>query len=233
MAEDNIGNKKLNGKELSEKWLKKICASVKKMPRKLGLAAVLIGDNPSSHLYVRLKKEACEKCDIHFHRYSFNDDYSEEELIKVIKFLNNDDEINGILVQLPLPQKYDPDKIIQAIDPRKDVDGLHPETREKFCLTCSGIVSPLVLGIVELLNSTKEVIKNKKIAILCNHKVFGEPFFCFYGADNEINVLTPTEVNYQKQLKNADIVIVAIGRPKFINAEMIKDRAIVDRKSVV
>lgn len=227
MHENPEENKKLNGKELSEKFLKKIAAQVKKMPRKPGLAAVLIGDDPSSHLYVKLKQQACEKCDIHFHRYYFNGDEAEKELIKVIGFLNGDDEINGILVQLPLPEKYNTNKIIQAIEPNKDVDGLHPATRTKFCSQCSGIASPLVLGIVELLKSTKEKIENKKIAILCNHKIFGEPFFCFYGKDNKIDVLTLDDADYQDKLKNADIAIVALGKPKFITKKMIKDGAII------
>lgn len=217
----------LDGKKLSRQHLREIKAELKKLKRPPGLAAILIGDDPSSRLYVKLKKQACEKCDISFHGYYLSDDLLEEKIIETIKFLNNDNDINGILIQLPLPPKYDTDKIIQAIAPHKDVDGLLSIKHGKRKTKPAAIISPLVLGIVELIKSTGEKIKNKKIAILCNHKIFGEPFKYFYGANNHINIATLKDANWRKQLRIADILIVAIGKAKFVKKEMIKNNAIV------
>ncbi|MBI5077493.1 bifunctional methylenetetrahydrofolate dehydrogenase/methenyltetrahydrofolate cyclohydrolase [Candidatus Falkowbacteria bacterium] len=220
-------NKILDGKTLSEKIIKKLAKEIKKMPRKPGLAAILIGDDQSSHLYVKLKKQACEKCEINFHYYYFESDCSEEEIIKAINFLNRDDDIYGILIQLPLPEKFHTDNIISAIAPEKDVDGLRPKNLHQPLAAYPTIVSPLVLGIVELIKSTREKIENKKITILCNHKIFGEQFHGFYGADNEIKILTANDANFEQELTSADILIVAIGKPKFITEKMIKKDAII------
>ncbi len=217
----------IDGKALSEEILFDIRKKVAQQKLKIGLAAILVGDDPSSHLYVKLKKQACDKCDIGFHRYLFDKKYSTEEIIQTIDFLNKDEEVNGILVQLPLPAGLDTDQIIAAIDPRKDVDGFHPTNVAKLEQCQAKIISPLVLGIVELIKSTGEEIKSKKIAILCNHKIFGKPFSCFYGTDNEINVVTLEDENYAEIVKEADVLIVSIGHANFIKEDMIKQDAIV------
>lgn len=219
-------SKLLDGKSLSEKIIKQIRATVHDMTEKPGLAAILVGDDPSSHLYVKLKKKACDFCDVHFGQYLFNDAHSDKDVIAAIEFLNQDPQVHGILVQLPLPAKFNTEKIIAAIDPRKDVDGFHPENVKRMEACNLKIVSPLVLGIVELIKSTEEEIKNKKFVILCNHKIFGKPFHCFYGANNNINIITPDE-DYKTVAAEADILIVSVGRPNFIKARSIKKDAIV------
>ena len=237
--------KLLDGKSLSEKIIKEIRASVRDMDEKPGLAAILVGDDPSSHLYVRLKKKACDFCNVHFSQYLFNDAHSDKDVIEAIEFLNKDPQVHGILVQLPLPAKFNTDKIIAAIDPKKDVDGFHPENVKRlgYCATknngavptlpltlCplpfAATVSPLVLGIVDLIKETREIIENKKIVILCNHKIFGAPFHCFYGANNNISIITPDE-DYKTAAAEADVLIVSVGRPNFIKARSIKQDAIV------
>lgn len=222
-----LENKIIDGKKLSQEILFDIRKKVIKLKHKLGLAAILVGDDPSSHLYVKLKKQACDKCDIHFHRYLFPADAKTSDIIETIAFLNKDTETTGILVQLPLPEGLNTDKIIAAIDPRKDVDGFHPENLKKIESCQAKIVSPLVLGIVELINSTKELIHHKKITILCNHKIFGKPFTCFYGQDNEINIVTLEDENYAELAKNADILIASIGKANFIKEDMVKAGAMV------
>ena len=217
----------IDGKAISQDILFELHKRVAKKKLKVGLAAILIGDDPSSHLYVRLKKQACEKCDIQFNQYLFGGHPKTEEVIETIRFLNADEEVTGILVQLPLPAGLDTDAIIAAIDPAKDVDGFHPENVKKIEMCQAKIISPLVLGIVELIKATGEIIKDKKIAILCNHKIFGKPFSCFYGADNEINVITLEDENYLEVVKNADVLIVSIGKANFIKEDMIKQDAIV------
>jgi len=220
-------NNLLNGKALSEKILLDIRKEVFARTDKPGLAAILVGEDPSSHLYVKLKKQACEACDIDFHRYLFDEDSKTKDIIETINFLNADPEVNGILVQLPLPKGFDTDKIIAAIDPKKDVDGFHPANLKKLKQCSTKIVSPLVLGIVELIKSTKEIIKNKKIVILCNHEVFGKPFHCFYGQDNEIAIVTLKNKNHEEIIRHADILIVSIGKAKFITADMVKEGVII------
>ena len=217
----------IDGKKLSEEILADICKQVRHKKVQPGLAAILIGDDPSSHLYVKLKKAACEKCDINFHRYLFENDYKTQDIIDVINFLNNDEDVNGILVQLPLPKGLDTDKIIAAIDPQKDVDGFHPENLKKLKNCDNKIVSPLIGGIMELIKATGEKIANKNICILCNHKIFGEPFHCFFDKSNTIKIVTLKDKDYKKAVSEADVLIVSIGKPKFIKQNKIKDGAII------
>jgi len=223
----NFQEKIIDGRKLSLQMLVDIRQKVLKLDQTPGLAVLLIGDDPSSHLYVKLKKKACEDCNIDFHRYLFNAHTPEDEIVKVIEFLNNDPDTTGILVQLPLPEGYNTDRIIGAIDPNKDVDGFHPVNLENIKQCNLKIVSPLVLGIVELIKSTGEVIENKKITILCNHKIFGEPFHCFFDASNTIDIVTLEDADYQEKVATADILVVSIGKQQFITAEMIKQDAII------
>jgi len=220
-------DKIIDGKKLSEEILAEIYKEVRLRKTKPGLAAILIGEDPSSHLYVKLKKTACEKCDILFHKYLFEDEYKTEDIIDVINFLNKDEETQGILVQLPLPAGLDTDKIISSIDPTKDVDGFHPENLKKLKTCNHKIASPLILGIMELIKSTGEQIENKNICILCNHKIFGEPFHCFFSKSNTITIVTPKDKHFKDAVKGADVLIVSIGKKKFINKEMIKEDAII------
>lgn len=220
-------SKILNGKELSQKILLDVRRQVLKMERKPGLTVILIGDDPSSHLYVKLKKQACEACDIEFHRYFFDANCKLEEVLAVIDFLNNDPDVDGILVQLPLPPEFNTNQIISAISPKKDVDGFHPENITKIKKCDLRFVSPLVLGIVELIKSTKEDITGKNIVILCNHEIFGEPFHCFYGKDNKVEIVTLENKDYQEKIRQADVLIVSLGKAQFITAPMIKKDAII------
>jgi len=118
----NTSAKIIDGKVIATRIKDRIQQQVKKMDKKPGLAAILVGDDKASAQYVKLKKKACEYTGINFHRYSFEGDCGQQEIIEAIKFLNEDPDVDGILVQLPLPAKYNEDKIITAIDPKKDVD---------------------------------------------------------------------------------------------------------------
>jgi len=225
----NRDDKIINGKELSKKFLQKTKEQIRELGIKPGLAAILIGNDPSSQLYIKLKRHACNDCEIDFHQYHFEGDYTEEELIDCIKFLNNDLETTGILIQLPLPPKYNTEKIIKALDYRKDIDGFHPTNRAKMQKCEYRLLPPLPLAIVELVNSTGQEIKNKEIVILCNHLLFAAPFSCVWGKDNQVKAKTLEDKDWQTAVKKADILIVAIGKPLFINTDMIKkDATIID-----
>lgn len=220
-------NRILDGKKIAEKFLKKIASEVGKMTTVPGLAAILIGDDPASTLYVRLKKEACEKCGIHFHCYFFDQNCPEEAIIKSIEFLNHDPETHGILVQLPLPKKFNADNIISSIDYRKDIDGFHPKNQANMKKCVYKVMPPLAQGIIELVNSTKIKIKNKNIVILCNHKLFGQPFVCVWGEKNQLTTVTLKEKNWQDAVKLADVLLVCVGKPKLITENLIKENAII------
>ncbi|MFH0779773.1 MAG: bifunctional 5,10-methylenetetrahydrofolate dehydrogenase/5,10-methenyltetrahydrofolate cyclohydrolase [Parcubacteria group bacterium] len=219
-------NKLIDGQFLSQKIITKIKKQVDLMPRQPGLAAVLIGDDERSQLYVKLKKAACEKCGIFFHAYKFSNDCDEKQILECIDFLNKDDEVNGILVQLPLAKKFNTDKIINAIDYKKDIDGFHPINRQNMKKCVYKIIPPLPLAIIELENSTKEIIKNKKIVVLCNNKIIGGPFKCVWGKDNDLKILDLND-KWKDAVKEADVLITAIGKPKFIKKNMIKEGVIV------
>jgi len=206
----------IDGKKLADEILAKLAKEIPKLKKRPGLAAVLIGANPASKLYLKLKEKACQKAGIDFHSYFIEKDCSEKQIIEVIDFLNNDPDTNGILIQLPLPEKFNTDKIIKSIAPAKDVDGFHPQTK---------VTSPNVLGIIELIKSTGVNLKNQKITILSNSKKFAEPFKKLLP-QSKISHLKPQISNLKTQTQKADILIVAIGKPKFIKPSMIKKNAI-------
>lgn len=217
----------LDGKKLAEDVKRAVREEVRALPGEPGLAAVLIGNDPASELYVKLKKQSCEAAGIHFSVYRFDADHETKDIIEAISFLNKDEEINGILVQLPLPEKYNTDEIIGSIDPAKDVDGFHPATLKSISEGKPTILSPLVLGIDGLIMATKEPVENKVITLLCNHEVFAEPFKFLYGKNNKVFPTTLDDPLWQEKCHNADILIVAIGKPQFITNEVVKQDATV------
>jgi methylenetetrahydrofolate dehydrogenase (NADP+)/methenyltetrahydrofolate cyclohydrolase len=208
--------KLIDGKKLADKILLQIKDKLAKMNAKPGLVAILIGDNDTSKLYLKLKGKACQETGINFHSYLLDDNCNEDKIIEVINWLNNDAETTGIIVQLPLPSKFKTDKIIQAIAPAKDVDGFQPKSK---------FISPNILGIIELLKTTKVNLKNKQIIILSNSKIFSQPFKKLLP-NSKIEYINPQDKNLTTKTKTADILIVAIGQPYFIKPEMIKKDAI-------
>lgn len=208
--------KLINGKKIANKILEEVKQKTAKPDKKPGLAAILIGDDPASQLYLKLKKQACDKAGIDFHSYYLDSDCDEQQILGVIDFLNTDPEITGILIQLPLPQKYNTNKIIKAIKANKDIDGFHPQTE---------FISPNILGIIELIKATGEDLKNKNIIILSNSKKFSEPFKKLLP-QAKIKYLSPQSSTLKSQTQKADILIVAIGKAKFIKPDMIKKEAI-------
>lgn len=217
----------LNGKQIAENFYKKFKKQLSDKKLEPGLAAILVGEDKASHLYVKLKKQACEHCGINFHKYLFTEKDSEKDVIDSINFLNQDPETQGILVQLPLPEKFNTKKIIQAIDPAKDVDGFHPENLKLLKAGKPQIISPLGLAVHELLKETKTELKDKKITILCNSELIAEPIKYLLGKNNHLEILHKDSKNLKTKLKQADILIVAIGEPKFVTLDMIKKDAIV------
>jgi len=191
------------------------------------LAAILVGNDKASELYVTLKERACERAEIDFHLYKFDESQTDSEIIEVIKFLNQDPDIDAILVQLPLPEKFDEKEIIKAMDPKKDVDGFHPENILKLQARKPEILSPLALGIDAMIQETKIKLENKKITILSNSEIFAEPFKFLYAKHNQVTGTNLKDPDHKEKCHEADILIVAIGNPKYITNEFVKDQAVV------
>ncbi len=189
---------------------------------------ILIGSDPASRLYVSLKKKACEKIGIEFHEYLMPENITEGQVLETIDFLNKDELTDAILVQLPLPEQLNTDTIIKAIDPKKDVDGFHPENIKKLLAGESDFIPGLALGIWKLIESTHEDLNNKSAVIVAKGDVFFQPLTKVLADKNiHAQLVDPKNPELKKYTSAADILIVAIGQPFFIKEDMVKDQAIV------
>jgi methylenetetrahydrofolate dehydrogenase (NADP+)/methenyltetrahydrofolate cyclohydrolase len=218
----------LNGKQLSENILDNLYSQKDSLPIVPGLAVILVGDDKASKVYVKIKERAAGQLKINSHTYLFDNEDSEEEILQAIDFLNKDEEVHGILVQLPLPAHLNKEKIINAIDPKKDVDGFHP-TNHQLLMTGKPYLLPgLNLAIMELLRSTEETLGGKTACVICNSPIFGESVNKSLE-DLKItgNTCSAKEYQMDKTLQNSDIIIIAIGQAQWLKADMIKAGAIV------
>lgn len=192
------------------------------------LAVILIGDDPASEIYVRNKKIACEYCGIENITFKFKNSVKESEILDLIKNLNSDDLISGILVQLPLPAHIDTKKIINSIDPKKDVDGFHPLNIGKLSLNEDCFVPCTPLGIKKLLEFYKIGLEGKNVCIIGSSLIVGRPLATLLLNENAtISLLHIKTKNLLEYTKIADIVIIAIGCANFLKKDMIKKDAIV------
>lgn len=218
----------LNGKIIAEEIKKDLHQKITKAKRRPGLATILVGDDPASALYVKLKEKACHDVGIDFHKYICNldcfSDISEKELLEMVKFLNKDKEVNGILIQLPLPKTFHTQKIINAIDPKKDVDGFHPKNKT--------ILPPTVGAVIELLKSVPEIKKatpkkraEMKTLVVIKSDVFTARLKKHLSEFGLVNVIQKTSI--PKNSKDFDIIIIGIGQAASLKKPMVKNGAIV------
>lgn len=192
------------------------------------LAVILVGEDPASTVYVNNKKKACEFIGIKSLSYELAESTTEEELIALIEKLNEDDKVNGILVQLPLPKHINEDAVIRAISPKKDVDGFHPESVGKLCIGQKGFVSCTPAGIIELLKRSNVEIEGKECVIIGRSNIVGKPMSLLMLRENAtVTVCHSRTKNLKDVAKRADILIVAIGKPKMITSEYVKEGAVV------
>jgi methylenetetrahydrofolate dehydrogenase (NADP+)/methenyltetrahydrofolate cyclohydrolase len=217
-------SKIIDGKKIATEIRAKIKKEIAELGITPGLAAILVGADPASHLYVGLKERACAEVGIHFEKYLFFATEPEEKIIAKIEELNKRSDIHGIIVQLPLPSGYDESKIVATIDPEKDADGFHPANIAKLLIGESKIVPPVISGILKLIESTGIEMNNKKIAILANSEIFVKPLAEILKG-NELTISIAPE-DPLPLTRDADIVITALGQPKIITGEMIKPGAI-------
>lgn len=192
------------------------------------LAVILVGNDPASGVYVNNKKKACEYIGIKSLSYELPEDTSEEQLLELIDKLNDNDEVSGILVQLPLPKGINEDAVIQRISPGKDVDGFHPQNVGALCIGQKGFVSCTPAGIIELLKRSNIDIAGKNCVVIGRSNIVGKPMSLLMLRENAtVTVCHSKTVDLPKVTSQADILIVAIGKPKMITAEYVKEGAVV------
>ena len=208
--------------------LKEQVTALKEQGREVSLAVIQVGEDKASSVYVNNKKKACEYIGIRSLSYHLPEEVSEEELLKLINTLNQDDAVNGILVQLPVPKHIDEDRVIKAIDPKKDVDGFHPQSVGALSIGQPGFVSCTPAGIIELLKRSNVEITGKECVVVGRSNIVGKPMALLLLRENgTVTVCHSRTADLRAVTKRADILVVAIGKPQFIDETYVKEGAVV------
>ena len=197
-----------------------------------GLAVILVGDDPASQVYVRNKGRKCEELGMHSETIVLPKETTEEELLQRIDALNKDEFIHGFLVQLPLPKHIDEDKVIEAIDPSKDVDGFHPVNVGRMLIGKPGFLPATPAGVQQMLLRSGVETAGKHVVVVGRSNIVGKPMAALMiqrglGADSTVTVVHSKTPDLGAITRQADILIVAIGKPRFITADMVKEGAVV------
>lgn len=223
--------KLIDGKQISteiKEEIKAEVATLKEQGKEICLAVIQVGNNPASTVYVGNKKKACAYVGMESLSYELPEETTEEELLKLVETLNNDRKVNGILVQLPLPEHIDEDKVIQTISPKKDVDGFHPQSVGALSIGQPGFVSCTPAGIIQLLKRSNIEIDGKECVIIGRSNIVGKPMALLLLRENATVTICHSHTKDIKELtKRADILIVAIGKAKYVDASYIKEGATV------
>ena len=221
----------IDGKQISldiKNELKEKVAKYKEQGIEITLAVVKVGNDPASAVYVRNKEKACEYAGINSKTLALPEETTEEELLNVVKKLNEDKSVNGILVQLPLPKHIDESKVLLTIDSTKDVDGFHPVNVGKMVIGEDTFLPCTPAGIIEMIKRTDIDIEGKECVVIGRSNIVGKPMAMLMLRENATVTVTHSRTKNLKEVcKQADILIVAIGKPKFINEEYVKEGAVV------
>ena len=221
----------IDGKRISAEIkdeLKLQVAQLKEQGIEVTLAVVQVGQNPASCVYVRNKKKACEYIGIHSQAFELPEETTEEELLALIDRLNKDARINGILVQLPLPDHICESKILNAISPAKDVDCFHPENVGKMCLGEKGFLPGTPAGVIELLKRSDVEIAGKECVVIGRSNIVGKPMALMMLRENATVTMAHSKTKDLKEVcKRADILIVSIGKARMIDDSYVKEGAVV------
>ncbi|WP_281614173.1 bifunctional methylenetetrahydrofolate dehydrogenase/methenyltetrahydrofolate cyclohydrolase FolD [Flammeovirga sp. SubArs3] len=226
----------IDGKATSNAIKKEIAEEVRKLTAEGGkkphLAAILVGEDGASRTYVNHKVKSCEQVGFTSSLYKFDADITEEDLLKTIDELNNNDDIDGFIVQLPLPKHINETKVTEAIDPNKDVDGFHPTNLGKMMLGLPTFLPATPYGIVQLLDRYGIETSGKKCVIIGRSHIVGTPMSLLMSRNAKVGNCTVTLThsrtqNLKEECQQADILIVALGRAEFVTADMVKEGAVV------
>ena len=221
----------IDGKKISTQIkdeVKEQVAALKQKGIDVTLAVIQIGKDPASTVYVGNKKKACEYVGIRSLAYELPEETSEQELLELVQSLNAKEDVDGILVQLPLPKHIDEDKVIRTISPDKDVDGFHPESVGRLSIGQPGFVSCTPAGIIQLLKRSNIEMDGKHCVVVGRSNIVGKPMSLLMLRENATVTICHSHTKNLKEIcKEADILIVAIGKPQFIDKEYVKDGAVV------
>lgn len=221
----------IDGKKISAEIKEEVKAKVaeyKENGVEITLAVIQVGNDPASNVYVGNKKKACEFVGIRSLSYELPEETTQEELLNLVKELNERKDVNGILVQLPLPKQIDEETVLNTISPLKDVDGFHPMNVGALCIGKAGFVSCTPAGIIELLKRSNVEIAGKECVVIGRSNIVGKPMALLLLRENgTVTVTHSRTVDLKEVTSRADILVVAIGKPKMITADYVKDGAVV------
>lgn len=221
----------IDGKKISTEIkdeLREETASLKRRGISVCLAVIQVGSDPASSVYVRNKKRACEYIGIDSRSYELPESTTETELIDLVRELNEDDGVNGILVQLPLPSHISEEKVLLEISPEKDVDGFHPETVGKLCIGTPGFLPCTPAGVIQLLKRSGIAIEGKECVVVGRSNIVGKPMALLMLRENAtVTIAHSRTADLRDVTKRADILIVAAGKPGFITKDHVKKGAVV------
>ena len=218
----------INGKEISAAIREEIKAGVKGMSVRPGLAVVLVGEDPASAVYVRNKSKACAEVGIYSEVYRLPEETGREQLLGLIEQLNQSPLIHGILVQLPLPKHLDPEEVIMAIDPAKDVDAFHPVNVGKIMIGNYDFLPCTPAGVMELLHRSGIEVSGKECVVIGRSNIVGKPQAMLLLHENAtVTVCHSKTRDLPSVCRRADILVSAVGKAKFVTADMVRDGAVV------
>ncbi len=221
----------IDGKKISSEIKDELREKVTELTNKgitVTLAVIQVGNDPASSVYVGNKKKACEYIGIKSLAYELPETTTQKELVTLVEKLNEDQSVNGILVQLPLPSHIDEDTIIKTISPLKDVDGFHPQSVGALSIGQKGFVSCTPAGVIELLKRSGISIAGKECVIIGRSNIVGKPMALLMLRENAtVTICHSRTSNLKEVAKRADILIVAIGKPKFVTKDYVKEGAVV------
>ncbi|MDE5917343.1 MAG: bifunctional methylenetetrahydrofolate dehydrogenase/methenyltetrahydrofolate cyclohydrolase FolD [Oscillospiraceae bacterium] len=224
-------SKLISGKEVSLKVKNQVAketAELKKQGITPGLAVIIVGNDPASRVYVNSKKKACAEVGFNSYEYALPEETTQEELLKLVDKLNNDNNVNGILCQLPLPKHIEENAIINAIKAEKDVDAFHPFNVGKIMIGEYAFLPCTPAGVMELIDSTGVEISGKSCVVIGRSNIVGKPMaMLLLHRSGTVTICHSKTQNLQEICRNADILVAAVGRANFVTEDMVKDGAIV------
>lgn len=221
----------ISGKEVSEAVKLRVADEVKELKAQgiePCLAVILVGDDPASRVYVNNKKKACEFCGIRSLEYVLPAETKEEELIELVEKLNNDESVNGILCQLPLPKHLDEKKVLNLIKPEKDVDAFHPENVGHIMIGDFNFLPCTPAGIMEMLHYENINLEGKNCVVIGRSNIVGKPMAMLMLKENAtVTICHSKTKNLKEVVADADIIVAAVGKANFVTADMVKDGAVI------
>lgn len=218
----------IDGKAVSARVKEEVRQEIERDGLDIGLAVVIVGDDPASRVYVNNKKKACEVCGIKSYEYALPAETTEEQLLELVDTLNRDDKVNGILVQLPLPKHLNEEKVIERISPMKDVDAFHASNVGKIMIGNYAFLPCTPAGCMELIHSTGVDVSGKECVVIGRSNIVGKPMAMLLLHENgTVTICHSRTKNLKEVCRRADILIAAVGKAGFVTADMVKDGAVV------